>query len=181
MANILSDVDVIDAELNEHDNTATLRIAFLPDFLGDDEYGFFLTQANLQAHHQSFDYVTLYSSGVFTNTQWLSLRLMTALYHVKTSIETAGVDEKFKFTAAYFQLEKNLNQDMTLYTRFEDTRDESGNEYLHTLSAYVPQREVLGVRYDLSRNHALKFEWNQNHHDTETESVYHLNWTAVFP
>lgn len=180
-SNVLSDVDVSDVNIDDHGKAGTLRLAFLPDALGSDEYGAFITHAEIPAVDLSFNDITLTSVGLFCNTQWQTVRLIFSAYHTETVISTSVEDEKFYLFAGYIQLEKKYSEAVTVFARVEDTHNEENNEYLHTLDLYVPQREVLGIRYNLGQKHALKFEWDHNHREHSSEDRYYVNWTAAFP
>lgn len=178
----LHDVDVFDLERDEHDDIGALRIAYFPDEFADDQYGFFIVNGMLPIEGLLHDEVKFQSTGLFSNTQWYKTRLIASLYHIESEFRggTATL-ESGSFTSAYLQLEYQNNEQWNFFGRIEDTHNGENDIYLETLSGFIPQRQMIGVRYDVWKNHALKFEWNRNHHELEVEDLLLIGWSSAFP
>ncbi len=177
----LHDVDIFNFERNNHDNIAALRVAYLPDEFGEDQYGVFICTALIPTAGIQHNEVKFRGTGLYSNTQWEKARLITGLYHIETLFREGVIAaESGAFKSAYAQVEYQYDDQWNIFSRIEDTHGADHDIYLETLAGFVPQRQMIGLRFDPWSNHAIKFEWNRNHHEHSEHDVFLIGWSAVF-
>lgn len=73
------------------------------------------------------------------------------------------------------------HQEWKLFGRVEDTSNKNNSEYIKLFPGAVIQREMLGLRFDFYKNHALTLELSNIETQPEDFSQAWLQWSAVLP
>lgn len=160
------------------------RISFLPDALANNSLGMLVGRNELESSGSQVIMPDLMDVdqdviGGFFNWTWDSLRMFSAVYHVRNQLGSSGGSESDNFTAGYVQLEKTI-ADWTLYGRWEDTAGAQTSEYLSLFPEYVSERSLVGVRLDFLKRHALTLELFDAEVEAEEFWQIAIQWSAVF-
>lgn len=184
-ATSLHDVDILNSQFDEHELATTLRVAYLPDALGVNQYGAFLTHADISLGPNismgSEDSITLDIMGLFANYQQQYIRIISEWYYFSSALpEPLGFDSGH-FSSAYVQFEFAVDEHWTPYVRFEDTFNKNEDPYLALLDDYSLSAQTAGIRFDFLGNHALKLEYANRHFNNDSTGRWQLSWSAVWP
>jgi hypothetical protein len=177
---VLHDFDILNPQTNHHELAYTLRLAYLPDALGEDQVGGFITHATLTNEQTPNDDITLNAIGFFANHQRDQLRLLGEIYHFSTKVPDNSQMLDGNFTTAYVQAEYAVTPDVTPYLRLADTYGRDNDPYLNLLEGYAYQAETAGLRWDVSADQSLKIEYSHRHLEHETGKRWLISWSAVW-
>ena len=143
---------------------ADLRLAYLPDQLGENQAGLVMSWADLKINgNQTAEQIGLqrveqYTIGPYIVWHWQELRILSSLLYVVNQDKYQTQTLKDSFATGYLQAEYQLHQDWTLYGRLEETSDTDSSVYLKLFPNSIADRQVLGLRFDFARRHALTLE-----------------------
>lgn len=178
--------DLLDAS-SKHKAAVDIRLAYLPDQLGENQFGLLLNWSNLVvddspiAELQGLQRVEQGIIGVYVDWRRQNWRILSNLTYVDNHMIKQAQNNADTFFAAYLQAEYEFNQAWTFFGRIEDTTGADNSEYLALFPSAVTKREMLGLRFDFYINHALTLEVS----NIETQMVDFdqawLQWSAVFP
>lgn len=163
-----------------HKLGTTLRLSFRPDADGSNETGVYLGHTRIAGADDSPMDVTQRVAGGFAFWQWSETWLRAEALSVASDFD-APLAARGSFVNGYAQLEQRWHGDWTLYGRVEGTRGGHGDAYLSRFARFVTQRDLLGLRYELTRRQALKLEISRVHLQAAEYSQLDLQWAAVFP
>jgi len=104
------------------------------------------------------------------------LHTLGSLFDVSNKFDNAH-DDTFAF--AYVQSEYLLLQDWTAYARIETSSGTNNDTYLAFFPQTITQRQLLGVRYELKKNQALKLEVSSSHTLSDNYDELHVQWSAA--
>ena len=105
-----------------------------------------------------------------------SLHTLGSLFYVNNKFDNADDDS---FTSAYIQSEYLWRLDWTAYARIEATGGANNDTYLAMFPQTITQRQILGVRYELRKNQALKLEVSSAHTQNDNFDELHVQWSAA--
>ncbi len=183
----LNDFDLSNPKPSEHQIAYTFRVAYLSDALEENIIGSFVSRANItvaqrEDHQMSIaEDINLDIFGLFTNYQQEKLRIIAEWYYFSSEVLNHTNVQQGRFSAAYFQAEYQLNQSWTPYIRLETTFSDENDPYLALLNGYAADSQVAGIRFDVTDNQTIKFEYAKKEF-IQTESEYwQLSWSAVWP
>lgn len=177
----LEPVNVLRPSLGAHKPGATLRVSFRPDADGRNEVGAYFSHTHLAGAEGTPVDVSQRVAGGFAFWQWSDTALLTEAFYLSDDFDTP-LAVRGSFLSAYAQLEQRWHGDWTLFGRAEDTQGAEGDAYLARFERFPAQRQVLGLRYEVTPRQALKFEISHTHLVQGPEySQVNLQWAAVFP
>lgn len=167
--------------------SAALRLAYLPDQFGENQFGLILNWSRLMvgdsviAEQQGLQRVDQGIVGAYVDWRSKDWRIIANLTYVDNQMIKQVQNQTDTFYTAYFQAEYEINQDWRVFGRLEDTYEGDNSEYLALFPSAVLQREMLGLRYDFYKKHALTLELsNITTQFAEFDQAW-LQWSAVFP
>ena len=105
-----------------------------------------------------------------------SLRTLGSLFNVANKFDNSDDDS---FTSAYVQSEYVLEPDWTIYGRIEAGSSTYEDKYVALFPQTIIQRQLLGVRYELKKNQALKVEISSSHTLDDSFQQFHVQWSAA--
>ncbi|NOQ91014.1 MAG: hypothetical protein GQ549_08740, partial [Gammaproteobacteria bacterium] len=164
-----------------------IRLAYLPDQLGENQFGLILNwsslavDGSLTAEQQGLQRVDQGIVGAYVDWRSRDWRILSNLTYVTNQMNKQVQDQTDTFFAAYFQAEYEVNQDWKVFGRVEDTASVDDSEYLALFPSAVLQREMLGLRFDFYKNHALTVEVSNIKIQSEDFEQVWLQWSAVLP
>ncbi|MBN4055614.1 hypothetical protein JYU12_02600 [bacterium AH-315-K03] len=183
----LHDFDIFNPKAGDHKLGYTFKLSYLPDALGENQFGAFSSYANIALTRG--DHVEMVNSeeinlsliGVFANYQQDKFRLISEFYYFSSEVPDQNNAKKGHFSAAYIQTEYAFNETWTGYTRLEDTFNNAHDPYLALREGYVQQAQTVGVRVDITGNQAVKLEYANQTFNHNRRGQWLLSWSAVWP
>ena len=178
--------DLLDAG-SEHRAAVDLRLAYLPDQLGENQFGLLLNWSNMVvdgnhiAEQQGLESVEQSVIGAYVDWRRQEWRILANLTYVSNQMNKQIQEQTDTFVAAYFQAEYEVNQDWKVFGRVEDTNGVDSSEYFELFPAAVIERQMLGLRFDFYKNQALTLELSNVKTQTEDFNQAWLQWSAVLP
>jgi hypothetical protein len=136
----------------------------LPDQFGENQAGLVMSWADLKINgNQTAEQIGLqrveqYTIGPYIVWNWQKLRILSNLLYVVNQDKYQTQTLKDSFATGYFQAEYQFHHDWTLYGRLEETSDTHSSVYLDLFPNSIADRQVLGLRFDFARRHALTLE-----------------------
>ncbi len=176
---------------DKHKTAFTARIAYLPDAIGENEIGLFISRAIMPTEGLSFVHsdVTQTSAGLFGNWQNERIKLFGTAIFIRHELDMDLPNQpghqpmRHNMTSAYLQGEYTFTPRWRGYTRLEATPDAKNDAYVHSFAMFIKERVLLGFRYDFKHNQALKLEVSraEHLHDDTPFNALSLQWSALFP
>ncbi|RKZ69067.1 MAG: hypothetical protein DRQ44_03530 [Gammaproteobacteria bacterium] len=182
----LEPFDVLDAR-SGHEAAVDLRLAYLPDQLGENQFGLLLNWSNMVvdgnhiAEQQGLESVEQGSVGVYADWRKQDWRILANLTYITNQMIKQVQEQTDSFSAVYIQAEYELNQDWKVFGRIEDTAGADNSEYLELFPFAVLERQMLGLRFDFYTNNALTVELSNVKLQADEFGQAWLQWTAVLP
>lgn len=177
----LHSVDLLEFGSGEHKFNITGRFAYRPDSASGDQVGLFASYVEIPVTNAVYDTLKLTTAGVFSSWQLADLALTGALYLVRDELGNGGEKDNGNFASAYVQADYLVHQVWTPYARVEQSFGDDNDPYVELMNDFVPKRQVLGLRWDVTHKQALKLEYSWNHARSKAFGEAFLNWSAVFP
>jgi len=183
--------DILEPE-SGHKGAWNVNLTFRPDVLASTQFGLMASWsdiavdsvfnpaiADLAAVHQQ-------TAGLFADWHGADLRLMAYGVWFDNQLRYVDRHQMDRFFLGYVQGEYAAADDWTVFGRAEFGPDQGSSAYLDLLPGFIPDRDMLGVRWDIHDNHSLTLELAQTGGrssgaaGTEYKEV-RLQWSAVFP
>lgn len=155
--------DVLDPG-SGHDMAVTGRLVYRPDVLSENQIGLTLSTNDIAVVSDSnpvlFDLNSIRQStyGVFTNWRWDNWRVSSNFMYFDIDMHYANSTVDDEFFLGYVQAEYEASEAWTFFGRTEFGDGEDDSVYLSLLPAVVAHRQMLGVRWDFAKRHALTLE-----------------------
>jgi hypothetical protein len=190
--NALEPFDLLEPD-SDHGAAVDLRLAFLPDMLGDNQVGIILSWAdlkvdeNLTAEQLGLLRVEQYTIGAYLDWRWEDWRILTSVAYVDNQDELQTQTLKDDFVSGYIQAELNFHQNWILYGRLEESSGSEDSLYLTLFPNTIADRQVLGLRFDFAKLQALTLEVSRTieftGEDTQSDRFGQalLQWSTVLP
>ncbi|KAF0192115.1 MAG: hypothetical protein FD165_1183 [Gammaproteobacteria bacterium] len=164
-----------------HDVALTARLSWQP---GDsrNSVGAFAGYYKIPGADPTPTDVRQQLAGLTADWQFGARTTMRATaYVVDNELSTSGVATRDSFRNGNLQLEQALGAQWIAYGRIEGSRGADGDAYLNLLGGFVRERQLIGLRYDLAKNQAVKAEISKVHLSGERFDQINLQWSAVYP
>lgn len=174
----LDPLDVAEPE-SGHGPGVAVNVSWRPAAFDTNQVGAFAGRSRLrdEAGETVFEQDLL---GVYAHWGWQRTRLTAAVYHVSGRFEHAAGSERV--SSGYLQAEWSLAQRWTPYVRVESTHGARADDpYLGRFRNFVTQRELVGLRYELSPRQALTVEASRYETLHGEGDRIALQWSAYFP
>jgi len=122
--------------------------------------------------------------GAFANWYFSDLHMISELYLINNDMtnQSSVINGTDEFYNGYIIADYGLNDDWSIYSRFENTKDEEGSLYLNNFLNFVTKRSLVGVRYSINRSQIVKFEIEDS--ETFSGDEYQqiaVQWSFVYP
>jgi len=177
--------DLLDAS-SEHKTAVDLRLAYLPDQLGENQVGLILNWSNLEIEdslvvQQGLQHIEQGTVGVYADWRKRDWRVLVNLTYISNQMVKQVQKQTDTFSAAYLQAEYDINLEWKIFGRVEDTYGVENYEYIELFPSAILQRQMLGLRFDFYKNHALTIELSNIEIQSEDFDQAWLQWSAVLP
>lgn len=173
--------NIDDVDLADHSPTATAAIFYKPDIYSDSEIEAFVSHTEIPIVNQPTGNIELVLAGLSFDWHFDALELMGAVVAVENKVTEGAVSQHGRFVASYFQAAYTWQTELTVFARMGTTTNWQHDPYLERFPAFSHEEKVVGLRYEISRRHALKLEFSEDsfHHDTIQHTG--VQWSAYFP
>ncbi|RDH85733.1 MAG: hypothetical protein DIZ80_02050 [endosymbiont of Galathealinum brachiosum] len=178
--------DLLDAN-NKSKNAVDVRIAYLTDQLGENQFGLTMSWASLVvgdndvAVQQGLQRVDQSKVGAYVDWSMQEWRILSNLTYINNQMINQLQNKTDSFSTAYFQAEYKVDHDWIFFGRVEDTYSADNSDYLQLFPSAIVEREMLGLRFDFYKNHALTVEFSNIKLQSGDFGQAWLQWSAVFP
>jgi hypothetical protein len=188
----LEPFNLLDSD-SDHGAAADLRLALLPDLLGDNQVGLILSWADLKIdENQTAEQLGLlrveqYTIGAYLDWRWEDWRILTSVAYVDNQDELQTQTLKDDFVSGYLQAEYYFHPNWILYGRLEESSGTEDSLYLTLFPNTIADRQVLGLRFDFAKLQAITLEVTRTIEfagaDTQTDRFGQmwLQWSTVLP
>ena len=172
---------------SNHGPAFNFRLAFLPDYFGNDQFGILGGWSDLDIESDNFasqigtESVEQLQLGVYTNWSWEQLRVIFKVNYVENKHIRPDGDFTDDFWSGYIQAEYAIHSHWTVYGRHENSFGEDDTEFIRLIPKFVSRRNLFGVRWDIAMSHALTLEIADTETLTSDFGQYRLQWSTVFP
>ena len=159
-----------------------VKFAYQADETSPTESGVVISQSIINSEMSNIDYIKQKIFGLYTHQSLNNIRLTASGYLINNSIRyQPGSQYSASFIAGYIHAEYDLAMRTIVYSRLERAFGAKDDPYLALFDHYETERNLGGVRYELTRRQALSVEISQriNSHDSHTHIS--IQWSAVFP
>lgn len=175
-----------------HKGTTGLSLVFRPDALGTTQIGMTLSFSDIVVESVLNDAIVDLESvrqttlGLFADWVRRDWRVMAFAVYFDNELEFVADSRQDSFVLGYLQAEYAPHEDWTLLGRHEIGPDQGSSAFLDLLSGFIPDRDMLGVRWDVRDNHSLSLEMAQSGRRSRGAAgiefrELRLQWSAVFP
>ena len=171
---------------------ASTRLTYRPVAGSTDEFGIFAAHTTIPGDNFSMPMpmgmthtiteIRQNLIGVELNREFGKLRLICELFVVNDRVQSNLAEVSNTFSSGYIQADYTIHRKWTLFGRLEDTADARDDPYLDLTPEFIQSQTLVGTRYALGRNRALKLELSHSEHQDKTRSrQLAVEWSAVFP
>jgi hypothetical protein len=165
-----------------HDIAITARLAWQPaDSI--DQLGIFAAFNQLPGSVITPIDVRQQLAGLFATWHYgIYTEILAAAYFLNNELSTtSGITTPESFRNGYVQLGQVLGVDWTAYGRIEGSAGDTGDTYLNLFGGFVRERQLIGLRYEIASNQAVKFEISKIVLLGEKFDQMDMQWSAVYP
>lgn len=175
-------VDVVDLSVSGHDPTFSAMLTYAPDEFGPLKFGAFYLATTLTSEITPIKEVEQNVIGAFFHGEWLHWRATTAYFILDNRVRAITGTSDSDFSTGYLQIDHMFTGTWTVFGRIEDSTGTKNDPYLTLFPEFITSRALLGVRYDVIKNHALTLEIGKVDLGMLDESYNHLSfqWSAFF-
>lgn len=178
----LKTVDIVDLSVSGHEPTIVTILTYAPDEFGPLRYGIFYLATTLASDVATITKVEQNVTGAYFHGAWALWKINAAYFVLNNRVRTPTNTSESDFSTGYIQIDHMLTETWSIYGRVEDSTGVKNDPYLSLFPGFVASRNLLGVRYDFIKNHALTLEFGSVNVGTINQSYDHLSvqWSAVF-
>ena len=176
--------DLLDSR-SGHGPALDLRLAYLPDQLGENQFVLILNWSDIEvvggsiAEQQGLQSVEQSNIGTYIDWRSQDWKILANLTYVVNQMNKQIESQTDTFVAAYVQAEYELNEEWKVFGRIEDTAGADDSEYLELFPYAVLARQMLGLRFDFYKNNALTLEVSNVKIQAEDFGQIWLQWSAA--
>lgn len=162
--------------------TSALRLSYLPDALGDTEFGIFAGYSQIPIAAMGYTRNVQHSAGIYGNWDQHPFKTTSAWFYVRNQLDGGGTQTRNAFSNAYIQIEYAVSDTVKIFARDETTFGAKDDPYLNWFPDFPRRRALAGLRYDIAPKQAIKFEASRRKLQSGLEtSVLEVQWSMVLP
>ncbi len=177
--------NIIDTERSRHNVSLAFKLSYRFEALaGGNEIGILGSNNHITDRDNAIIENEQSLFGAFFNWHFSDLHIISELYFIENNLVnfssvTNGTDE---FVNGYIMADYGLNDDWSVYSRLENTKNEEGSLYLGRFPNFVTKRNLLGIRYSINRSQMLKLEIEDSEiFAGDQYQQLSLQWSYVYP
>lgn len=177
----LHPVEVHKPGVGSHDLSLTARLSWQPEN-SIDQLGVYAGFNKVPGAASTPADVRQRLAGLFANWHFGAYtEVLAAAYVVRNELWTPGLTTQGAFRNGFIQLEQVLGINWTAYGRAEGTASGSGDAYLDLFDGFVRERQLVGLRYEVASNQAVKVEISKYSLPGGKRDQLDIQWSAVYP
>jgi hypothetical protein len=184
-------IDLIGNNPGRHRLSVTARLAYLPEYVGQNSAGLLFGRDDLTAAgarvlptlQGSRADLTVYGAYIdWTTEPW---RIVAADYYVNVALDRGARNESF--ISGYLQVECQLVKRLTVFGRSEASSRMQESRYVALFDEHeggidiALRRQALGVRWDYARRQALTLELSHVVSLSQQANEVRAQWSAAVP
>ena len=182
--NLEHELEPFALEMEEAENKlhGIVKVSYQPDDTNQSETGIVLSKSTINSEEVSIDEIQQQILGIYTHQSWERYRVTSSAYLVNNSIiynSTNKVDASF--AAGYFHVEYDIASKWIIYSRVERSIGGKNDPYLELFTHSETERNLGGIRFDLTRRQALSSEVSKRIADHDSHTHISIQWSAIFP
>ncbi len=178
----LESLDILKPGKGEYDLFAAVSVSRQPMDKPFDDSGIYLGYTVVPSSAAGIDEVKLNILGAYSNYSMGAWYLRGSVMRIGTGVDTSsGNTVNQSFLYGYLQPEYTLNARWLLYGRAEVTQHAAANLYLAEIPEYIRHRTLIGVRHQIARGQALKFELAKQNQFGQDYAQATVQWSAALP
>jgi len=159
-----------------------LKVGFQPDETDPSELGYVISYSTIVGENDTVDYINQTLFGMYSHQSWELARLTASIFLIDNEIHyEAASNANASFAAGYVHVEYDVAPKWITYARFERSYGSENNLYLELFEHHETERNLAGIRYDLTRRQAISTEVSQRIVVDENHTHISMQWSAVFP
>ena len=177
---------------SDHGLSLSLRVSYRPQYLSSTQFGFLAGWNEINVEPQTIpvpgrpESIDQASLGVFGDWYWNDLRLLASFVYFDNELQVPTGNMDDTYLLGYAQLEYEANAVVTLFGRVEGGIDQDDSAYLELFETFIPERYMLGARWDVAEYHSLTIEvadttYGASFTGSRNFNEFRLQWSAVFP
>jgi hypothetical protein len=158
------------------------RVGYRPDETSGTQAGLFATRVDIPLTIAPGGDLSMSVAGLYGQWSFSSGRVFGEWFDVKHRSSLGGMPGEDSFTAGFVQGESQVAEAVTLFARAERLTSSPADPYLALFPNFPKSTDVVGVRWDFARKHALTLEIANNVRRDQTvfgQTV--LQWSAIIP
>jgi len=180
LADELEPLDVLSPAAGSQGLALAINVYRQPVVYGPNQYGLFANYNEIPARERGLEEIRQTIAGGYWNWESDFWRLIGSAFYVRNRISQEDVDQVDDFVAGYFQAEKSLNDDWTVFGRVEKTFASDNDAYLALFPDNAQEKILGGLRLYLFNRHAVTLEISSNHEQDGRYRQFMLQWAAMF-
>jgi hypothetical protein len=176
----LEPLDVLSPGSGSQGLALTFNIYRQPAAYGPNQYGLFANYTEIPAADRGIDEIRQTIAGGYWNWESDPWRLIGSAFYVRNRLDEPNANQTDDFVAAYFQAERVLNDNWSVFGRAEKTFASDNDPYLALFPDHTRERILAGLRFHIGRRHALTLEVSGNREQEDHYRKVILQWAAMF-
>ncbi len=173
-----------------HKPALSLRLAYLPDILDENELGLFISRTRMPTENVNGiqGEVIQLAGGLFGHWQNKRMELLGAAIAIRHHLNMAMPDMARQtmnhlLSNQYLQGAYGFRPRWKIYSRLETTQGIKDDPYIQSFAMFVKDRALLGLRHDYRRQQAIRLEVARarHQHGTMPFNSLALQWSALWP
>ncbi len=184
----LSPVDLLHRNGGSHRLSETVRISFLPKYLGSSSVGLLYGRHRMPVFDPAVgamldaQVVDQNVAGAYLDIDHESWRTVGAVYFVGLGLQGAAGERHEHFDAGYVQLERRFAHGLTAFVRHENSDNARQAKFvaIHA-DDFVAHGTLGGLRWDFKHRQALTLELSRLTTINATHDAARIQWSSVVP
>jgi hypothetical protein len=158
----------------------TFNIYRQPTAYAPTQYGLFANYSEIPATERGIDEIRQTSAGGYWNWESDPWRLIGSAYYVRNQLEQPSENQTDDFAAAYFQIDRHIDDKWLVFGRAEKTFASRNDAYLELFPDQIREKILAGLRFNIGSQHALTLEVSGNRSQEDHYRMVMLQWAAMF-
>jgi len=180
LADELEPLDVLSPGSGTQGLALTLNIYRQPVAYGPNQYGLFANYTEVPATDRGIDEIRQTIAGGYWNWESDHWRLIGSAFYVRNRLDEPNANQTDDFVSGYFQAERSLTDDWTIFGRVEKTFASDNDAYLALFPDHAREKILGGFRLNVFSRHSLTLEFSSNQQQDGRHRQFMLQWAAMF-
>jgi hypothetical protein len=180
LADGLEPLDVLSPASGSQGLALAINVYRQPVVYGPNRYGLFANYNEIPAWERGLEEIRQTIAGGYWNWESDFWRLIGSAFYVRNRLSQVNDHQVDDFVAGYFQAERSLDDDWTIFGRVEKTFASDNDVYLALFPDDVREKILGGLRLNLFNRHSVTLEISSNDEQDGRYRHFMLQWAAMF-